>query len=130
MEKTQRVLVVDDDPDLVESVKMMLENKSYEVITAYDGVEGLQRAKEDSPDLIILDVMMPNKDGYAVCHELKADPQYNGIPILLLTAVVSEMSKTTYTHRMGMEIDADDYIDKPVEPAELVKRAEALLQKG
>ncbi|MDY7032789.1 MAG: response regulator [Thermodesulfobacteriota bacterium] len=130
MEKTQRVLVVDDDPDLVESVKMMLENKNYEVITAYDGIEGLQKAKEDSPDLIILDVMMPNKDGYEVCHELKADPQYNDIPILLLTAVVSEMSKTTYTHRMGMEIDADDYIDKPVEPAELVKRAEALLQKG
>lgn len=129
MEKALKILVVDDDPDLVESVKMMLKDKSYEVITAYDGIEGLQKAKEYSPDLIILDVMMPNKDGYAVCHELKSDPRYSRIPILLLTAVVSEMSKTTYTHRMGMEVEADDYIDKPVEPSELVKRAEILLQK-
>lgn len=129
MEERLKILVVDDDPDLVDSLEMMLQDKSYEVITAYDGIEGLQKAKECSPDLIILDVMMPNKDGYAVCHELKSDPQYNQIPILLLTAVVSEMSKTTYTHRMGMEIDADDYIDKPVEPSELVKRAESLLQR-
>ncbi|MDY6854538.1 MAG: response regulator [Thermodesulfobacteriota bacterium] len=129
MGETRKILVVDDDPDLVESVEMMLKDKSYEVITAYDGIEGLQKAKEYLPDLIILDVMMPNKDGYTVCHELKSDPQYKQIPILLLTAVVSEMSKTTYTHRMGMEIDADDYIDKPVEPTELVKRAESLLQR-
>jgi two-component system alkaline phosphatase synthesis response regulator PhoP len=129
MEKAIKILVVDDDPDFVESVKMMLEDRGYEVITAYDGIEGLQKVKESFPGLIILDVMMPNKDGYAVCHELKSDPQYSRIPILLLTAVVSEMSKTTYTHRMGMEVEADDYIDKPVEPSELVKRAEILLQK-
>lgn len=130
MEKAPKILVVDDDPDLVESVKMMLENKNYEVVTAYDGIEGLQKTKEESPDLIILDVMMPNKDGYSVCAELKADPKYNKIPILLLTAVVSQMPTTSYTQRMGMETEADDYIDKPVEPSELVKRAEILLQKG
>jgi len=128
MGETARVLVVDDDFDFVESLKMMLENQSYEVITAYDGVEGLKKAKEESPDLIILDVMMPNKDGYAVCHELKADPKYNAIPILLLTAVVSNIPTTKYTQRMGMEIEADDYVDKPVTPSELAKRAEALLQ--
>ena len=130
MEKIPKILVVDDDPDFVDSVKMMLESKSYNVITAYDGIEGLQKTKEESPDLVILDVMMPNKDGYSVCAELKADPEYNKIPILLLTAVASQISTTTYTQRMGMEIEADDYIDKPVEPSELVKRAEMLLQKG
>ncbi len=128
MEKMPRVLVVDDDSDFVESLRMILENRSYEVITAYDGVEGLRKAKEESPDLIILDVMMPNKDGYAVCHELKADPEYSSIPILLLTAVASNIPTTKYTQRMGMEIEADDYIDKPVAPSELAKRAEALLQ--
>ena len=130
MGKMPKILVVDDDPDFVESVKMMLENKNYEVITAYDGIEGLQKTKEELPDLIILDVMMPNKDGYSTCAELKADPNYNKIPILLLTAVVSQMPTTSYTQRMGMETEADDYIDKPVEPSELVRRAEILLQKG
>jgi two-component system alkaline phosphatase synthesis response regulator PhoP len=130
MGKMPKILVVDDDPDLVESVKIMLENRNYEVIAAYDGIEGLQKTKEESPDLIILDVMMPNKDGYAMCAELKADPKYNSIPIILLTAVVSHIPTTTYTQRMGMEIEADDYIDKPVEPSELVRRVDVLLQKG
>ena len=130
MEKIPKILLVDDDPDLVETVKMMLEDKRFDVITAYDGIEGLKRVKEESPDLIILDVMMPNKDGYAVCHELKGDPRYNEIPILLLTAVASNVPTTKYTQRMGMEIEADDYIDKPVEPSELVHRAEILLQRA
>ena len=130
MGKMPKILVVDDDPDLVSSIKIMLESKNYGVITAYEGVEGLSKAKEELPDLIVLDVMMPNKDGYAVCAELKGDPKYNQIPILLLTAVVSKMPETTYTQRMGMEIEADDYIDKPVEPSELIKRVEVLLQKG
>ena len=130
MEKVPKILIVDDDPDLVESVKIMLENKNYKVFTAYDGIEGLQKTKETSPDLIILDVMMPNKDGYSVCTELKSDPEYNEIPIILLTAVASNVPTTKYTQRMGMEIEAEDYIDKPVEPSELVKRAEALLQKA
>ena len=73
---------------------------------------------------------MPDKDGYVVCKELKADPQYGKIPILLLTAVVSKISTTRYTQQMGLETEADDYIDKPVEPAELVKRIEILLGKA
>jgi two-component system alkaline phosphatase synthesis response regulator PhoP len=73
--------------------------------------------------------MMPDKDGYTVCKELKADPAYRNIPILLLTAVVSKIPTTTYTHRMGMETEADDYVDKPVEPGELVRLVERLLKK-
>jgi len=73
---------------------------------------------------------MPDKDGYAVCKELKADPKYGKIPILLLTAVVSKIPTTRYTQQMGLETEADDYVDKPVEPAELVRRIEVLLGKA
>jgi two-component system alkaline phosphatase synthesis response regulator PhoP len=124
-----RILIVDDDPDIVESVTMVLQKKNHEVIQAYGGVEGLEKARKEKPDAIILDVMMPDKDGYEVCKELKADPACKTIPILLLTAVVSKIPTTTYTHRMGMETEADDYVDKPVEPGELVRLVERLLKK-
>jgi len=122
-----KILVIDDDPDLVESVTMILESKNHDVIQAYGGIEGLKKAKEEKPDAIVLDVMMPDKNGYEVCRELKADAEYSNIPILLLTAVVSHIPNSTYTNRMGMETEADDYVDKPVEPKELVKLVERLL---
>jgi len=125
----KKILIVDDDPDLVEAVSSILESKGYDVVAAYGGVEGLEKARTERPDLIVLDVMMPDKDGYQVCKELKADPECRSIPILLLTAVVSKISTTRYTQQMGMETEADDYIDKPVEPEVLVQRIEALLSK-
>ena len=125
----KKILIVDDDPDLVEAVTMILESKKYNVAAAYGGLEGLEKARTEKPDLIVLDVMMPDKDGYAVCKEMKADPKLSKIPILLLTAVVSKIPTTHYTQQMGMETEADDYMDKPVEPAELVNRIEVLLAK-
>ncbi|OHE21927.1 MAG: histidine kinase [Syntrophobacterales bacterium RBG_19FT_COMBO_59_10] len=124
-----KILVVDDDPDMVEATSLILKSKRYDVIAAYGGIEGLEKAKAEKPDLIVLDVMMPDKDGYAVCKDLKADAALCDIPVLLLTAVVSHISTTRYSHRMGMETEADDYIDKPVEPEELVKRIETLLSR-
>ncbi len=126
---SKKILIVDDDPDFVEAVAMILRSKKFEVIIAYNGNEGLEKVKTDRPDLIVLDVMMPEKDGYAVCKELKADPRWNRIPILLLTGVVSHIPTTRYTQQMGMETEADDYLDKPVEPEILVKRVEGLLSK-
>ena len=125
----KKILIVDDDPDLVEAVSTILESKGYAVAAAYGGIEGLEKAKSENPDLIVLDVMMPDKDGYEVCKELKADEKYRSIPILLLTAVVSKISATKYTQQMGMETEADDYVDKPVEPDELVRRIEVLIAK-
>jgi two-component system alkaline phosphatase synthesis response regulator PhoP len=122
-----KILIVDDDPDLVEAVSMILESKGYEVAAAYGGNEGLEKAKSEHPDLIVLDVMMPDKDGYVVCKQLKADPNYATIPVLLLTAVAQNIPTTRYTQQMGLETEADDYMDKPVEPAELVNRIEMLL---
>ena len=124
-----KILIVDDDPDLVEAVTMILRSKRFEVVAAYNGKEGIEKVKSERPDLVVLDVMMPEKDGYSVCKELKSDPQWSHIPILLLTAVVSHVPTTRFTQQMGMETEADDYIDKPVEPEVLVKRIETLLSK-
>lgn len=125
----QKILLVDDDPDFVEATKLILESKSYDVVVAYNGEEGLEKVKEERPDAIVLDVMMPEPDGYKVCSQLKGDPEWRDTPILLLTAVVSHIPSTRYTKEMGMRAEADDFIDKPVEPSELVMSIEKLLKK-
>jgi DNA-binding response OmpR family regulator len=109
------ILVVDDDPDLVETVAMMLESKGCEVGKAYDGVEGEESIRKRRPDLLILDVMMPRKDGYQLCAELKADEATRSIPIVLLTAVGEAVPSTSYTHADGMSTEADEYIAKPID---------------
>lgn len=121
------ILVVDDDPDLVETVAMMLESKGCEVGRAYDGVEGEESIKNRRPDLIILDVMMPRKDGYVLCSELKADNETKDIPIVLLTAVGEAVPTTTYTHADGMSTEADDYIAKPIDTEGMWQVVSALL---
>ena len=124
-----KILVVDDDPDLVETVSMMLESNNYEVVAAYGGKEGLEKVRTENPDAVVLDVMMPDLDGFKVCEQIKGDPKLRDIPVLLLTAVASQMHKTKYNPRMGMETEADDYVDKPVEPDEIIRRVEKLLAR-
>jgi CheY-like chemotaxis protein len=109
------ILVVDDDPDLVEMVSMKLESQGYRVDKAYDGVEAWDRIKAEKPALVILDVMMPRKNGYTVCEEIKKDDQYKDINVVLLTAVGQAVSTTSYTHKDGMSTEADDYIAKPID---------------
>ena len=109
------ILVVDDDPDLVETVAMMLESKGCEVGKAYDGIEGEESIKERRPDLVILDIMMPRKDGYVLCDEMKAKEETRDIPIILLTAVGEAVPSTSYTHADGMSTEADEYIAKPID---------------
>jgi DNA-binding response OmpR family regulator len=113
------ILVVDDDPDLVETVAMMLESKGCEVGRAYDGVEAEESIKERRPDLIVLDIMMPRKDGYVLCSELKSNDNTKDIPVILLTAVGEAVPTTTYTHRDGMATEADEYIPKPIDTESL-----------
>jgi len=119
------VLIVDDDPDLVETVCMMLEDKGYEVGRAYDGVEGEEAIKDRRPDLLVLDVMMPRKDGYKLCAELKADKATRDIPIILLTAVGEAVPTTSYTHAQGMSTEAEEYIPKPVDSKALVEAVDS-----
>jgi DNA-binding response OmpR family regulator len=121
------VLIVDDDPDLVETVGMLLENKGYEVGKAYDGIEGEEAIKKRRPDVVVLDVMMPRKDGYKLCKELKSNKWTQDIPVILLTAVGEAVSSTTYTHAEGMSTEAEDFIPKPVDAKTLVEAVERLL---
>ena len=97
MSNDKLILVVDDDPDLVESVSMKLEADGFRVSKAYDGLEAWDRIKEEKPHMLILDVMMPRKNGYDLCDEIKKDDQFKDITILLLTAVADAVPHTTYT---------------------------------
>jgi len=132
MQKQTKILVIDDDPDLHTAVKKILESKFYEVISALDGDEGLRKVVEERPDLIILDVIMPGKHGFDVCRELKTDEKYHffsDIPVLMLTVYPEDREKMHLSMREGMMMEAEDYLQKPIDPEELVKRVEALLKK-
>ena len=129
MEKKAKILLVDDDVDFVEATKTVLESKAYEVIVAREGNEGLQKAKEESPDLILLDIIMPIKDGFTAAEELKKDPQLSKIPTIMLTSFSARRGETTIPVSKGYALEAEDYIEKPVSPAELLARVETYLKK-
>ena len=126
-----KILVVDDDPDILDAVAMILESQDYTVYTAHDGIEGLATLKAENPDLMILDLMMPKMDGFAVCKELQ-DPRWSKfkkIPILILTSVREEASRRRYELETGLELDVDDYIEKPMSPDVLLERVSSLIKK-
>jgi DNA-binding response OmpR family regulator len=126
-----KILVVDDDPDILEAISMILESQGYEVVTARDGVEGLANLKAEKPDLLILDLLMPKMDGFAVCKELQ-DPRWakhRNIPILILTSVREEASRRRYELETGLELDVDDYVEKPVSPDTLLERVGRLIKR-
>lgn len=128
MSDKKKILLVDDDPDFVEAVKVIVESGGYDVRVAYDGKEGLEAVAEEKPDLIVLDVMMPVMNGHEACNELKKNSATAEIPVILLTAVAERVTTSTYTHRDMLESDAEDYMPKPVEPAELLERIKSWLK--
>jgi len=119
-----KVLVVDDEPDAVELVSFNLKAAGYEVVTADDGNEAIKRARQHSPDLVLLDVMLPEVDGLEVCKLLRRDPVTSGVPIIMLTARAAEIDRV-----LGLELGADDYMTKPFSPRELVLRVKNLLKR-
>ncbi len=121
MTDKQQILVVDDDPDLVESLAMKLESRDYRVEKAYDGVEAWDKIKAERPALVILDVMMPRKNGYELCEEMKNSEDYKDIVVVLLTAVADAVATTNYTHMGGKTTLADDFIPKPVDLDKLME---------
>jgi len=127
MNAKKRILVVDDEPDFCAIVQGQLEKEGFEVELAYNGVEGVEKVKANPPDAIVLDVMMPEKDGYEVCKELKDDEAFAEIPIVLLTAVASHVTSTRYSHADGMSTEADDYLPKPASAEEILKSVKGLL---
>ena len=117
----QRILIVEDELDVADMIGFSLQRAGYGVIKAYDGVEGTETAKRERPDLIVLDIMLPRRDGYAVMSELRRNVCTDAIPIIMLTA-----RSQTNDRIHGLEAGADDYITKPFSPKELVLRIQAV----
>ena len=109
----KKLLIIDDEPDFADLVRDHLNQSGFDAESVYSGDEGLVRMRESKPDLVILDVMMPGTDGYAVCSEIKGDDALQDIPVILLTAVASHVPSTRYSHYNGISMEADDYISKP-----------------
>ena len=116
-----KILIVDDDPDFVSGVEKVLEVNNLDVFVADNGVEALKMSKAFHPDLILLDIMLPGKDGYTVCHELKKDSKTHNIPIILVSAIGKEMEKPEFASDIAIEHGADDFIEKPISAGELLK---------
>ncbi|MDI6873672.1 response regulator transcription factor [Candidatus Solincola sp.] len=125
----KKILLADDDPDVVEVVSMLLEDEGYEVVTAKDGAEALEKIKLENPDLIILDLLMPHVDGFAVFDMLR-DPRYerwSKIPVVILTSVREEVSNRRYELETGRKMDYAAYLEKPADPDELLETVSRLL---
>lgn len=122
--ETKKILIVDDEPDILEIITYNLQINGYDVQTAKDGDQGLQKAKEFKPDLIILDIMMPKKNGIEVCKILRSQPEFDDTLIIFLTALNDELS-----HVKGLEFGADDYISKPVSPKIMVSKVNAMFRR-
>ena len=130
MERKAKILLVDDDADFVESTKTILESKPYEVVVAVNGDEALRKAREENPDLILLDIIMPVEDGFTAAEHLKKDPQLAKIPVLMLTSYSTKGAETSIPRSRGYELEAEDYIDKPVSPQNLLAIVDKYLKKA
>lgn len=129
MERQSRILIVDDDPVFVEATKTVLESRRYEVITAYDGDEGLKKARDEKPDMILLDIIMPTKDGFHVCEQIKGDPEIADIPVVILTSFASQKGQTKIPVSAGQQLEAEGYLNKPVSPEDLLEYVEKMLKR-
>jgi two-component system alkaline phosphatase synthesis response regulator PhoP len=118
------ILCVDDEPDILEILKYNLSSEGYNVLTANDGLSAISKAKEIIPNLIIIDIMMPNMDGIEACEKLRADQKFNDTIIMFLTARGED-----YSHVAAYEVGADDYVTKPVKPKVLVSKVKGLLRR-
>jgi two-component system alkaline phosphatase synthesis response regulator PhoP len=119
----QRILVVDDDKEVVRLMRAYLEKAGFEVLVAYDGATAIHKMRRDTPDLLLLDLMLPDRDGFDITRQVKSDPNLAHIPLIMLTARISDTDKI-----VGLEIGADDYVTKPYNPREVVARVRARLR--
>lgn len=126
----KRILVVDDEADLCSLIQCNLEKQGFEVDVAYDGDECLSKVRANPPDAIILDVVMPEKDGHAVCRALKADKVLSAIPIVMLTAAASPVTSARYSHTSGSGMQADHYLPKPASVDDITQSLKNLLDLG
>ena len=127
MSEKKRILIVDDEPDFSMIVQTYLEKEGFATEVAYNGVEGFEKIKANPPDAIVLDVMMPEMDGYELCALLKKESAYANIPIVLLIAVADRVTSTKYSHYDGMSTEADDYLPKPASADDITQSVKRLL---
>jgi two-component system, OmpR family, alkaline phosphatase synthesis response regulator PhoP len=127
MSEKKRILIVDDEPDFSMIVQTYLEKEGFATEVAYNGVEGFEKIKANPPDAIVLDVMMPEMDGFELCALLKKDSAYVNIPVVLLTAVADRVTSTKYSHYDGMSTEADDYLPKPASADDITQSVKRLL---
>ena len=118
----QKILVVDDEPNIVQSLAFVFNREGFDVATAGDGVQAMSMIRDSKPNPLILDIMMPNKNGYEVCQEIKSDPELQNIKVVMLSSISNEDSR-----RHAMSQGADDYINKPFSPMQVVTRVKELL---
>ncbi len=126
-----KILVVDDDPDMRETLQIILESGGYTVVMAEDGEQCLAKLKEEQPDLLILDLLMPRMDGFEVCKSLK-DPRYARyarMPIIILSSVQAGVSHRRYELETGVQLDVDDYVEKPIEGKVLLERVGKIIRR-
>lgn len=129
MKKRPTILVIDDDPDFVKATRMVLESVPYTVIAANNGDEGLKKAQAEKPDLILLDIIMPTRDGFSTCERLKANLELSETPVIMLTSFAQKVGETSLSVGQGMTLEADDYLDKPVPPQVLLQRVAKFLRR-
>ncbi|MBA7640322.1 Alkaline phosphatase synthesis transcriptional regulatory protein PhoP [subsurface metagenome] len=127
----KKILLVDDDPDIREALTMILESRGYQTVTASDGIECLAALRAEEPDLMIIDLLMPKMDGFALLKELEDGrwSKYRGTPILILSSVREEASRRRYELETALEFNVDDYVEKPINPDILLERVERLISK-
>jgi CheY-like chemotaxis protein len=127
----KKILLVDDDPDIRDVLTMILESRGYQTVSASDGLECLAALRAENPDLILLDLLMPKMDGFAVLKKLPEEKwaQYKTIPILILSSIREGASRRRWELETALELDIDDYIEKPIEPDTLLQRVERLLSQ-
>lgn len=123
------ILIVDDDPDIIEGILMILETQPYRLETARDGKQCMEIIKKEVPDLVILDLLMPKMDGWGVIREMRSTPKYASVPILILSTVIEDASHRRYELETGMSMDIQGYVQKPAKPANLLHRVENIIQE-
>jgi CheY-like chemotaxis protein len=122
------ILIVDDDPDILDNIVTILESKPYRLATARDGKKCMEMIGQEIPDLLLLDLLMPKMDGWGVIREMRNEPRYAKVPIMILTTVVEDASRRRYELETGMAMDIQAYVQKPAKPIDLIRCVEELLK--
>ncbi|MFW6105518.1 MAG: response regulator transcription factor [Chloroflexota bacterium] len=118
----EKILVIEDDPSALRFIAYTLEHEGYQVLSAKDGLEGIKKARDEHPSLIVLDIMLPGLDGYALCQQLRQKPETSLLPILILSAKARQDDKD-----IGLRMGADDYLTKPADPLVIIAKVKTLL---